>query len=141
MKKIVIKELSIFIENKFGELGSAVSVLKENRISIKSIMLADSSEFAILRVITSNQRKAKAVLENAGYMVKISEVFGIKIKNTIGSFLEVINILATKKIEIRYTYTVNEEDEGIFIIKTKEDSLKEAQKLLLENGVELLSSI
>ncbi len=141
MKKTVIKQLSIFIENKFGELGSAVKVLKENNISIKSIMLADSSEFAILRVITSNQRKAKAVLENSGYMVKISEVFGIKIKNTIGSFLEVIEILAKEEIEIRYTYTVNEENEGIFIIKTREENIKKAQKLLQDNGVELLSSI
>ncbi len=90
----VIKQLSIFIENKFGELRSAVDILKKSNISIKSIMLADSSEFAILRVITTNQKKAKAVLENAGYMVKEAKVFGIKIKNTIGSFLEVIDILA-----------------------------------------------
>lgn len=132
-----LEQLSIFIENKPGQLLSITSKLEENNISIISIMLSDSSEFGILRVLTKDYQKAKDILLNSGFSAKLTSVIGVKLKNDIGSFNKVVHVLSQSNINILYTYTVNEKNEGIFIFKVEERNLEKACGLLLDNKVML----
>ena len=55
-----MKQLSIFIENKMGELTQVTKLLSQNNLSIKSINLAEASDFGLLRVIVDDEKKARA---------------------------------------------------------------------------------
>lgn len=128
-------QLSIFMENRPGELLSVTSKLEENDISILSIMLSDSSEFGILRLLTKDYDKAVKILQQANFSVKLTEVFGVKLQNDIGTFNKVVKILSDAHINILYTYTVNEKNEGIFIFKVDNRSLEKACGLLMDERV------
>lgn len=130
-----LSQISVFIENKPGQLLSLTSKLEENDISILSIMLSDSSEFGILRLLTKDYKKAKEILVEANFSVKLTNVIGVKLQNDIGSFNKVVKILAKSNINILYTYTVNEQNEGIFIFKVGEKDLEKACGLLADNRV------
>lgn len=130
-----LNQLSIFIENRPGQLLSLTSKLEENSISILSIMLSDSSEFGILRLLTKDYKKAKEILVEANFSVKLTSVIGVKLQNDIGSFNKVVKILSGSNINILYTYTVNEKNEGIFIFKVNEKDLEKACGLLVDNRV------
>ena len=56
--KYKIQQLSVFLENRTGELADFTKVLSENGVSIKSIILADSSDFGLVRSIVDNPQKA-----------------------------------------------------------------------------------
>ncbi|DAB32342.1 MAG TPA: amino acid-binding protein, partial [Sulfurospirillum sp. UBA11407] len=84
--KYAIKQLSVFIENKAGELSDFTQVLSKNGISIKSILLADSTDFGLVRTIVDNPERAKAILEEEGFSVRFTNVFGVKIEDVVGSF-------------------------------------------------------
>jgi len=136
--KYNIKQLSVFLENKAGELSDFTHALSTNGISIKSILLADSTDFGLVRTIVDNPEKAKAVLEEAGFSVRFTDVFGVKIQDVVGSFDKVVGTLAQKAINILYTYSFYESNTGIFIFSVEKERFDEAIAALQDNGTEIL---
>lgn len=135
-----IKQLSIFIENKMGELTQVTKLLSQNGLSIKSINLAEASDFGLLRVIVDEPQKAKEVLDGAGFSLKISDVIAVSIDDHIGSFNEVVNLFYENGINIEYTYTVSADKRGAFVFKVTPTKLSQAIKLLQENSIAIVKS-
>ena len=135
-----IKQLSVFIENKTGKLSDFTHVLSKNGISIKSILLADSTDFGLVRTIVDNPEKAKALLEDNGFSVRFTDVFGVKIDDVVGSFDKVVTSLSKSNINIQYTYSFYESDIGIFIFSVEKDRFKDAVKSLLDDNLEVVSA-
>jgi hypothetical protein len=135
-----IKQLSIFIENKTGELSDFTQILSKNGISIKSILLADSTDFGLIRTIVDNPEKAKAMLEDAGFSVRFTDVFGVKIDDIVGSFDKVVTSLSKNSINIQYTYSFYESKSGIFIFSVDKSKFKDAIKSLLDDNLEVISA-
>jgi hypothetical protein len=136
--KYKIQQLSVFLENKEGELADLTEALSKNRVSIKSILLADSSDFGLVRTIVDNPQKAKAVLEDEGFSVKLTDVFAVKIDDYIGSFNKVVSILAKNKINILYTYSFYEANSGVFIFSVNNPD--KAIDLLQDSGIEIVQA-
>ena len=135
-----IKQLSVFIENKTGELSDFTHVLSENGISIKSILLADSTDFGLVRTIVDNPEKAKAILEDAGFSVRFTDVFGVKIDDVVGSFDKVVKALSKNNINIQYTYSFYEAEAGIFIFSVEKDKFKEAVQSLVDAKLDVINA-
>ncbi len=136
-----IKQLSIFVEDKMGELTDITTLLANNSISIKSINLVDSSDFGLLRVIVDDTKKAALVLEKDGFSLTITNVLAVKIKNRVGSFNKVVSALSEKRINIEYIYTVDSDTYGIFIFKVAPNSFEDALQALKDKEIEVLDKI
>jgi len=133
-----LEQLTVFVENRSGELLAITSLLEDEGISLTSITLADSTEFGLLRLLTPEVARAKKVLLEQGFMAQSSYVLGVKINNHIGSFNRIVRILASVNVDIRYTYTVNEKEFGIFIFKLDDEVFHTAMTALLREEVALL---
>jgi len=138
--KYAIKQLSVFIENKAGELSDFTHVLSKNGISIKSILLADSTDFGLVRTIVDNPERAKALLEEEGFSVRFTNVFGVKIDDVVGSFDKVVSALARENINIQYTYSFYESNTGIFIFSVDKSSFEDALNILQKADIEILTA-
>ena len=141
MSKFTIKQLSVFIENKKGELTDITTLLSQNKISLKSINLVDTSEFGILRLLVDDVDTTKRVLDSNGFSLTITEVFAASIDDHIGSFNEVVTVLSNNDINLEYTYTINNCTNGAFIFKVAKKDFAKATKLLAKSKVKLLDSI
>jgi len=139
--KYAIQQLSIFIENKTGELTDITEILSKNKISLKAINLVDTTEFGILRLLVDDAQSTKRILDNNGFSLTITDVFAVSIEDHIGSFNEVLSLLSENNINIEYTYTINCSKNGAFIFKVNPDNFKEATKALAKSKVKLLESI
>lgn len=51
---MLIKQISVFIENMPGKLGEVTQVLGENGIDMSALSLADTTDFGILRLIVND---------------------------------------------------------------------------------------
>jgi len=139
--KYTIKQLTIFIENRQGELSDITEILSKNKISIKSIILADSSDFRLLRIIVDDAESTKIILDDNGFSLTISEVFAVSIDDYIGSFNKVLTVLANNNINLEYTYTMNSSTKAAFIFKVKEDDFNKATKALSKLNIKLLKEL
>ncbi|NLM99924.1 MAG: amino acid-binding protein [Campylobacteraceae bacterium] len=136
--KYAIKQLSVFLENKPKELNFLTKILSEGGVSIKSILLVDSSDFGLARTIVNDPQKAKSILANEGLSVQITNVFGVKIDDVVGSFNSVVSILSDQNINILYCYSFYESQSGIFIFSVLANEFELATKTLIEHGVEIV---
>ncbi|WP_373035865.1 ACT domain-containing protein [Sulfurimonas sp.] len=137
----ILKQLSVFVENKKGELSDITTLLASNNISISSINLSDASDFGILRLMVNDNEKAKSILDEAGFSSRFTDVFAVEVSDHVGSFNSVIKALAKENINIEYTYTLSNAKIGAFIFKVSDRELNHAIKTLEKEGVNLLVEI
>ncbi|MBR1914668.1 MAG: ACT domain-containing protein, partial [Lachnospiraceae bacterium] len=76
---MIIKQLSIFLENRPGTLDAALGVIKDAGVNISALSLADTSEFGLLRIIVDRPDDAKQALRSAGYTSSINEVLSVEL--------------------------------------------------------------
>ena len=135
-----INQLSVFIENKTGKLVDAIELLANANIDIRALSIADSEDYGILRLIVDDVNKAKSVLEENNWLVKITPVIGVSVRNNPGCFSKVVRILADNDINLEYTYAfiANEKHHHhAYVVLRVEDNDK-AVKILEENGVKII---
>jgi hypothetical protein len=137
----IIQQLSIFVENRQGELSDITTLLAKNSISISSINLSDASDFGILRLIVDDKQKAKAVLDEAGFSSRFTGVFAVEISDHVGSFNSVINALSSENIDIEYTYTLSNAQIGAFVFKVLDLDLNRAIGILQDEKINLLDKV
>ncbi|MDF2485408.1 MAG: hypothetical protein K0R46_1576, partial [Herbinix sp.] len=136
---MVIKQLSVFIENTKGRLERVTEALKESDINIASFSLADTSEYGLLRLIVSNPEEGKKVLKEEGFSAMLTDVIAVKIAQKPGTLHEVLKCLSDADISVEYMYTLATAGKDTSIIM-KLSNLDEGVTILESNGYELCSA-
>ncbi|MBR5809400.1 MAG: acetolactate synthase [Clostridia bacterium] len=101
---MLVKQLSVFIENKPGRLAPIIEALGKNDIDISALSLADTSEYGIIRIIVNNPDKAKEILRELGVVVKITEVLTVAMDDTPGGLSKILDIFVKNDVNVDYMY-------------------------------------
>jgi hypothetical protein len=101
---MLIHQLSLFVENRPGQIKARIELLAGAGIDIRTLALADTKDFGILRLIVNDWRSAKAVLEEGGHVVNVSEVVALEVPDRPGGLSEVLSVLDARQIGIEYMY-------------------------------------
>ncbi len=136
---MVIKQLSVFIENTQGRLEQVTEALMESDINIVSFSLADTSEYGLLRMIVSNPEEGKRVLKEEGFSAMLTDVLAVKIAQKPGTLHEVLKCLSDAGISVEYMYTLATAGRDTSIIM-KLSNVDEGIKLLISNGYGLCTA-
>ena len=135
---MAIQQISVFVENKQGKLVETVKTLAENYINIRAMSIADTKDFGILRMITSDNAKTKEVL-SSDTVVNTTDVIAVKMADRPGALYKVIDILSKAGINIEYMYAFTASDAlGAYVV-FRVDDVPQAQKLIDENGLKSLN--
>lgn len=135
-----LSQLSIFLENKPGHLLGACRLLAESGINVKTMALADTEQFGILRVLVRDTEKAKEVFEKNGTVVRVTEVLAVKLPDKPGELAHLLEILAETDINIEYMYGFNTANTNDAVVVLRLDAPDKGLKHLLENGVTVLGN-
>jgi hypothetical protein len=133
-----VEQISIFIENKSGRLAEVTRVLGEAGINIRTLSLADTSDFGILRLIVDQTDKAKAVLKENGFTVNKTEVVAVQVPDKPMGLSSILQVLDSGKINVEYMYAFVERSGEDAVIIFRFDDIEGAIKTLTDNGVTVL---
>lgn len=135
-----VKQLTIFVENKFGRIADILETLGNNHVDIKALSIADTADYGLMRMIVSDPAKAKELLVEAGVTVKITDAIAVPLDHTPGGLSKIISILKTEGISVRYLYAFvgGKESEACVVMKT--DKPEETVNVLSKNGIVPLGS-
>ena len=136
-----IHQLSLFIENRPGQLTLPVRLLAEAGIDIRTLALADTKDYGILRLIVNDWQKAKGALEAGGCVVKVTEVVGIEVPDRPGGLDGVLKVLEGGRVNIEYMYAFPFGRQGQAVMIFRFDKPDEAIVCLQAAGVNVIASV
>ena len=136
---MIIKQLSVFLENKTGRLNEVTQILGNAGINMSAFSVADTSEFGILRMIVSEPEKALSILKDAEFSVKLTDVICLNSPNEPGALARALNILSGEEvfIEYLYAYSMNKKTANIVL---KPDNIQKCIEVLQAHKLELVSA-
>ena len=135
---MIIKQISIFVENKKGRLAEITETLSNAGANIRALSIADTSDFGIVRIIVDKPDVAAAALKEAGITVSVTNVIAIGIDDVPGAFAVPMRILSDTGIDVEYMYAfITRKSEKAYVILRVADN-DAAAKVLMDKGVELL---
>jgi hypothetical protein len=99
-----LKQLSLFLENRPGQLRAPCEALAAAGIDLLTMSLADTAQFGILRFIVADPARAKEVLEAEGMIVSVTEVVPIQVENRPGGLAAVLASIEKAGLGVEYMY-------------------------------------
>ena len=135
-----LKQISIFLENRKGRLWKALNILSNADINIKALSIADTSEFGILRMIVPEVEKAKNMLEESNFVVKVNNVIAAGVPDKPGGLESILEILNKSDINIEYINAFVEKKAENAGVVLRTENIEAGIKALKEGGIILLSS-
>lgn len=127
---MIIKQISVFLENRPGTLAEVLSVLDEHNINLRAMSVADTADFGILRLVVNEPDKVEQALKGASLAVKTTPVLAMKVSDKPGGLLTEVKKLTAAGINIEYVYAfaAPAADEARVVLKV--DDLAKAEKIL-----------
>lgn len=131
---MLIKQISIFVENKPGRLNSITKLLKDNDIDIRALSIADTKDFGILRLIVNKPELACEALKGADCTVSITNVIAIGINDKPGGLADAMDCLYRANISVEYMYAfITKTSDQAYVILRVENNDKALEALQDEN--------
>lgn len=136
---MAIKQLTVFVENKQGALVSITDTLSRHNVNLRALSIAETEEFGILRLIVNDEANAEKILKENGYLIKITDVVGVKIGDEPGKLSEALKTLDESKINLEYLYAfMARTEKNAYVVIRVEDNAA-AEKALAAAGFSIIT--
>ena len=137
---MAIKQLTVFVENKQGSLVDITDILSKHNINLRALSIAETQDFGILRLIVNDEATAEKILKEEGYLIKITDVVGVKIGDQPGKLSKALEVLDEADINMEYLYAfmARTEKHAYVVIRVEDNEMAET---VLENaGFHIITS-
>jgi hypothetical protein len=134
MKYAVQRQLSIAIENQPGRLAAVSRTLAEQSINIRDLTVVDNVEQGMIRLITSDAEKCKAVLGKLGLYIVEADVLEVILTDTPGQLAVFSQALADAQINIDYAYGSEDKSQEHIRLILKVSNLPKACQVISAFG-------
>ncbi|MBR2027891.1 MAG: ACT domain-containing protein [Oscillospiraceae bacterium] len=136
---MAIKQLTVFVENKHGTLVTVTDILSKHNINLRALSIAETQDFGILRLIVNDEETAEKVLAEEGYLIKITDVVGVKIGDAPGKLSEALHVIADSNINIDYLYAFMARTEKHAYVVIRVEDTDAAEAVLEKAGFHIIT--
>lgn len=130
----MLRQISIFAENKKGCFRNITGLLRENDINILGSVTNDSAEYGIIRMVVSDPERCLTVLREGGYICKSTPVLGIECADEVGALDNVLKALYDSNINVNYIYLSFNRDSGRPIMIMHTEDVAAVENILVTKG-------
>lgn len=130
----MLKQVSIFAENKKGALHEVLELLAAKNVNIDGFVTNDSAEFGIVRLITKEAEEAGQALEAAGYQYRVRNVIGVEIEDKPGALDKLLVALEEMNVNVDYLYISYNRDNARPIMVLHTEGMPEVESALASRG-------
>lgn len=130
---MAVKQVSIFLENKAGQMAEVIKKISEEEINLRAMSVGEAKDFGVLRLIVSDAEKAQAVLSDRA-LVRLTDVIAVRMDDIAGALYTILKALEEAAINVEYSYaSPTHQDNAAFVI-FRVDDVAAAEKVLSDKG-------
>ena len=130
----MLKQVSIYAENKKGCFQSITGLLNDNGINILGSVTNDSAEYGIIRMVVSDPDKCVDVLRNNGFICKTTPVLAVECPDEVGALDKILKTLYSSNINVNYIYLSFNRDSGLPIMVMHTEDASQVENILINKG-------
>ena len=134
-----ITQLSVFLENKPGQLATMTRFLAGKQVNLRALSLSETLDFGIVRIIVDAPEKTALILGEGGYVCTTTQVLAAELADVPGSMAKVMEALGNAGISLEYTYAFTGHVDGMAYTVFRVQDNEKAIQVLTERGVRLLA--
>ena len=135
---MTVKQINVFLENESGRLADVTSGLAKNKIDIRAVYVADTTDYGILRMLVNQPDEAQIVLQNLGFTVSQTPVIAVAIPDTPGTLDKVLQILSSNDISLEYLYAFVGRASADAVVVIRVDDNNKTLEVFDKAGVKVL---
>ena len=107
-----ILQISVFLENRAGQLAEITRLLAQEGVDIRALSIAETADYGLARMIVSDSHKASDVLLHHGDILSMTPVWAVEVPDRPGGLAEVLGVLADASVDVEYMYSLFTHREG-----------------------------
>ena len=107
-----IHQISVFLENRTGQLAEITALLADAHVDIRAISIAETADYGLARLIVDDSYKASSILLQHGDILSMTPVWAVEVPDTPGGLSDLLKVLAEKQIDVEYMYSLFTHREG-----------------------------
>lgn len=135
-----IPQLSLFVPNTPGTMADIAVILGDIGVNIRAMSLADTKDFGVLRMVLDHTDKARQILKDYGYPVRLNEVIAVEIDDRPGALGRLLRVLADGGRNVEYMYAFVQKNADRAVLMLRLEDLDGAVNCLQAAGVKVLSA-
>lgn len=136
---MTIHQISVFLENRAGQLAEITDVLAKKGIDLRAINIAETSDYGVLRLIADKPQEAATTLLEQGFILSMTPVVAVSVPDQPGGLAKVLDVLAKENIDVEYMYSVFGQVEGLAHMVFRVADTDKLISVLKDNDVEPIS--
>lgn len=136
---MTIPQISVFLENKAGQLADITGILSENQVNMRAISIAETADYGVLRLIVDDASKASAILLEHGFILTMTPVVGVAVSDTPGGLSKVLGVISREEIDVEYMYSVFGQEDGMACMIFRVADSDGLIALLEDNGISTIT--
>ena len=107
-----IHQISVFLENRTGQLAEITRLLADNHVDIRALSIAETADYGLVRMIVDDSHKASAILLEHGDILSMTPVWAVEVPDRPGGLADVLGVLAENHVDVEYMYSLFTHREG-----------------------------
>lgn len=108
-----IHQISVFLENRTGQLAEITKLLAEKNVDIRALSIAETADYGLARMIVDDAHKASSVLLEHGDILSMTPVWAVEVPDEPGGLAQLLSLLARENVDVEYMYSLFTHKEGL----------------------------
>ena len=101
-----IHQISVFLENRTGQLAEITRLLAKENIDIRAISIAETADYGLARMIVDDSHKASTILLEHGDILSMTPVWAVEVPDRPAGLAELLEVLAEAHVDVEYMYSL-----------------------------------
>ena len=135
----MIYQISVFLENRAGQLAEITKLLADNEVNLRAISIAETSDYGVLRMLTDDADKASSILLENGCVIAKTPVSVVAVPDKPSGLANLLAVISAAEIDVEYMYALfTKKVDSAYMVFRISDEEKFA-KLLESHGMQAVS--
>lgn len=132
---MTIQQISVFLENRAGQLAEITEILAKNNIDLRAIHIAETTDYGVLRIIASRPQEVVNILLNNGFIISMTPVLAAAVPDQPGGLAKLLAVLAKENLDIEYMYSMFGHGDGLAYMIFRVADVDRLAAILTANGI------
>ena len=135
-----IHQISVFLENRAGQLAELTKMLADNQVDIRAISIAETTDYGLARMIVDDCQKASNVLLECGAVLSMTPVWAVEVPDQPAGLAALLAVLAENEVSVEYMYSLFTHKEGMAYMVLRIHDEAKFVAAMEKNGMKIMSA-